>query len=574
MPNDLLNNALGGLGDSGLGGLASNAADSATVTNFLSGLGGTTTSNFLNGGDASTPSDAGTTDTPADQGETLKDQYRPQTLSQNAYVKGYVENDQLIPDIIPTDTKQLDDYSVSNSMGKVGMRSYDDASFKYGVSDEFAISYEDPTYPKFQLSFTANDKDYLNLFPQASNFISAYSSINDIANRADILKEFNRIFFSIFDADFSMANIKNYNKSHYINSIDGLNKLNSKIVDYVGQKGLKPEGDYITITLSEDVSYLSLYLAELYNNLHYDYKGQRYLIPDNCMRFNMAIKINDIRSFKTKNPAFKAGDELSTLWIYDENISSMIYTLYDCNMVFAESQNIEDSLGIAGFGASAPSTPATLKFYIYYKSVDRQMSPKSITSAFTLNNKGTSSKDGMVKSNTNILDKNLVFDSKLTTNIEISDKSNKLKDKLLKTGKELISDAAELFLRKGREKRGEMVNSLLGEIRDTLNVPKIYPENVNDNNKNPLLNLVGSAASEFSNSLEDDIKNSLNSVGENAKTSQSDDTDMKNIYGSAKESALGDIGSSTTENIGSDLGDLSGGDSGGLGTSLKDLFGG
>ena len=415
---------------------------------------------------------------PASQGESLNDSYRLQTPRTNAYVQGYIETNQVIPDIMSTAQKQLDDYSVSDAIGISSLMSYDDIAFKYGVTDNYAISYEDPTFPKFQLSFTASDKGDLNLFPQASNFINAYSSINDIANRANMLSEFNRIFFSIFNSDFTVKNLKNYNKSHYINTIDGLNKLNVKIVDYKGQKGLKPEGDdYITITLSEDVSYLSLYMAELYNNLHYDYKGQRYMIPDNCLRFNMSIKISDIRNFKIMNPDYKSTDPLSNLWIYDNNVSNIIYNLYDCNIVFAESQNIVDNLTIAGFGASLPNDPATLKFHIYYKSVGRQISPMGLNNYYILDSKGASSKDGMVMGSNNILDKTKVFGNQQISNSDISQKTKSAVGQFLtKAGNSLVAGADELINRTIRNVRGELVNSLVGEIRSVLQVPQIYPE--------------------------------------------------------------------------------------------------
>ena len=125
-----------------------------------------------------------------------------------------------------------------------------------------------------------------NMEASPITFIRKYANIPEIKNREPIYSN----FIQNLDTIFGRTLENSWEKSYYIESISGLDKLSSKMVKY--------GTDLITIQLTEDISLKSSYLAELYNNLTYSYKNQRYLIPENCMRFDLMIEITDIRIFR------------------------------------------------------------------------------------------------------------------------------------------------------------------------------------------------------------------------------------------------------------------------------------
>jgi hypothetical protein len=186
-----------------------------------------------------------------------------------------------------------------------------------------------------------------------AKFLTDYSNIYSIRARQKIHEEFLKNMFLLFNTEF---NILSKNKSYYINSIAGLDNLQKKIVDF--------EKDKITITLNEDVSMISTYVANLYKNLVYSYRDQRYMIPANLFRFNMYIKISDVRNMYW----FKPEGETGTTTSFDK--SYIIYVLKDCNFNFFNTKPFEDSITAGGFGAGVPNKESSLTFDIFYKSID------------------------------------------------------------------------------------------------------------------------------------------------------------------------------------------------------------
>lgn len=252
--------------------------------------------------------------------------------------------------------------------------------------------YEDPTFLGFDLSFL---KDGSPLFSNNGNasatlFLQQYGTSNNpsINVRAQILTAFINTFNRIFKFDTDEGRYTN-TKIFYIENIGGLDKLNEKIVKYNGE-----EGDKITITLTEDISMLALYLAELYNNLAYDYRNQRYVIPENCLRFNMKIRISDMRDYKIgvvgiNGTQDAAGNDASGSFnsVINKNISSQIYILRDCNFNFFNSQNHGADISIGGFGGGKSDNPASLKFDIIYKSIEREFQPLLQKNGLIINNR-------------------------------------------------------------------------------------------------------------------------------------------------------------------------------------------
>ena len=269
-------------------------------------------------------------------------------------------------------------------------------TFKRGLFKESFIDsnsrdkdffYEDPFIPSFELYFDTNSPFFVKTnIPSyipgvkteqkyAKNslqyFMLKYVEIDPTgySSRHDIWEEFQNTFFKIFDRYNEAGPQSNKNKPYYITSIAGINCLNKKIIKYTPIT----EADKITVTLNEDIAMSSWYMAELYNNLVYSYRNQRYMFPENLLRFNMIIKINDIRNFTLpyKDPSLPNNNKNPEKIRYKSSPKSQIvYTLHDCNFDFFESKNYGEEITIGGYG-SPNTTPSTLSFNVYFKSVTR-----------------------------------------------------------------------------------------------------------------------------------------------------------------------------------------------------------
>jgi hypothetical protein len=270
---------------------------------------------------------------------------------------------------------------------------YDMDNFKYGLdNNKDNFKYEDPALLGFELYFDDIDNTspfyYDNTKNKVYNFLNNYSDIPEIANRIDIFKEFKNRFFEIFNSLSESGNNKKYSKNYYINEIKGTNLLNKRVVNY-------PE-DKITITMTEDITMSAQYLAELYNNLYYSYKDNRIMIPEHLLRFDLYIKINDIRKFRIYS------EDSTTI---DPKKSVLIYVLHDCTFNFFESKNTEDDIKVGGFGDSLNSTAAILSFDIHYKSVSKRFEPVLKNNALSIYNKEYGLYDN-AKNNDNLFFKN------------------------------------------------------------------------------------------------------------------------------------------------------------------------
>lgn len=263
------------------------------------------------------------------------------------------------------------------------MPTMDEDTFKYAVEiSNNDFEFEDPTYLGYDVKIDMDSSPLFNYGKGVNNpelnsaldFIKKYGIIEEIGKRETIWKEFVNQILKIFDTDLNSDKMEGKkNKSYYIESITGLDKLTNKMVE-------KYEEDKLTFTLVEDISLRSTYIAELYNNLIYSYKNQRYLIPFNCLRFDLIIRISDIRTFKIPK-----GDG------YYANNTTPAYTLYklhDCNFDFTNSKPHTDSLSVGGFG-KADSEPKPVTFDITYKSVSREFRSPLINNSLAIANKNT-----------------------------------------------------------------------------------------------------------------------------------------------------------------------------------------
>jgi len=427
-----------------------------------------------------------------------------------------------------SDAKQEEFWYTSDdttkSFGRDVQKKYDSDTntFKRSLNikdDDFY--YEDPLIPSFELFFEQNSPFFVENYSienSFSSFINKYTSISstDYTNRFKLWQEFRNTFFKIFENTLNGKSNRNISaKSYYITKIDGINNLNNKMTKY-GE-------DKITITLNEDVSMIGWYLAELYNTMIYSYKNKRHMFPENVLRFNMMIQINDMRNFTIPQNKSTSSDNTS---INTNNInndvkniasskSSIIYTLNDCNFNFFESRNYGDSIEIGGYGNGVSNTPSTISFDIYYKSVERSSSFPLIKNSYTIEpyediiaSNGKSDNISSIMTYTKDL-------KDIESNSPIQSKGffNSLMTKAETTISTIGSNYVSSLETKLRESRGSAVNGLLNQFTKLTGINKIEPDNVYNsdfNNRTSIKNLGKELASGLLTDLIDETKSALN----------------------------------------------------------------
>lgn len=390
----------------------------------------------------------------------------------------------------------------------------------YGQTDFW---YEDPLIPTFELSFD----DVSPLFNDDSKhkngllyFLDSYKTIDidGYESRKQIWTEFKNVFFKIFTKDVEKSENRNLkNKYYYITKLAGLENLNKKIINF-GE-------DKITITMNEDVSMIAWYISELYNNLIYSYRNQRYMFPENLIRFDMTIIINEMRNFQTPQNINESSDTNKVNPNYNSKDlkyiispkSKIVYTLHDCTFNFFESKNFQNELEIGGYGVGSNVTPQQLSFDIFFKSVTRYSEFPLINTKPAINawekdkffiSNDESSKDGTKQNYLNNL-------GKISTNKK-SDKKGYL-NQLLGKAKQTVTNKGLNYLdnleNKLREARGSAVNGLLSQFSNATSINKIEPDNVYNsdfNNRESVKNFGRDIASGLLNDLTDTLRNATN----------------------------------------------------------------
>jgi hypothetical protein len=383
----------------------------------------------------------------------------------------------------------------------------DSPFFDGGTEKEKMLFNNDPLFTPTKLPFIQRQVNSLGYFLQK---YGNQLGILEIENRFYYWKEFKEKLFTIFKDETSKQNI--YDKPYYINKISGLRNLNKKIIKY-GE-------DKITISLNEDVRMLAMYLSELYNNLVYSYKDKRMMIPENLLRFDMNIKISDMRNFTLPtgklNPALKE-DKNENFKYEISPKSTIMFTLHDCSFDFFDSYNFQDDITMAGYRASMP-TQSDLEFNIIYKSVTRwsnypllnnkEIVPWEISSATngleTIKNGKVPNKDYYnelqnIKTSGPTVESKGFWNNKLTS----------MRQTVSNAGLNYI-DNLETHL---REERGQFVNDTLNSFRNSTGINKMEPDNVYSpsfNNRIDLNNAKKSLAADLLNDLSNDVTNITN----------------------------------------------------------------
>lgn len=250
--------------------------------------------------------------------------------------------------------------------------------FRYGLFKYDESNYEDPTY----LGFTVEIDEKSALFTEVKPFLEKHSSTRAELNaRIPVYDEFKAKIVQIFKSQESVEEATQrsiYIKQHYINSISGFDNLTKKFNKW--------RTDKLTVELYEDISLFSSYIAHIYNDLIYSYENGRAMIPENLLKFNLKIKISEIRNL-TSIAKLKSTDPVDKKIVdgLKNNVTSIVYTLYDCEFDFFNSKPFEDQIAQAGIGATEPGH-SIVGFDIYFKSVARHIFNPLVNNALSLNN--------------------------------------------------------------------------------------------------------------------------------------------------------------------------------------------
>lgn len=394
----------------------------------------------------------------------------------NAYIRGYTEISDIDKEIASTKT-HLDEgakqwqadweienekklYSYEQDLIRYGtMYTNVDNDFRYSTDIEF---FDDPTYLGYNIKIAVEDSPLWNYGKGVDDmqlgetgtalyFINRYgSNIGEIGQRKRMLIEFISKFESLFGK--TLYNNLDKVKSYYIESIAGLDKLMAKIVKY-------PE-DKLTITVSENVALLATYIAELYNNLIYSYNNQRYVIPENCLRFDLLIEMSDIRIFRV----IETDENGNKIFRVNSNPPRIIFRLHDCNFDFSNSKSFGDSMSMAGFGGGASDkTARNLTFDIKYKSITREFTSPLIQNSLSIFNKSATIINNTMISNSQYFSNEIYSNEKIIDKKQREEFSNSNKFKVA-TGE--IKDFAEKNIEaiKINDKRVSAMKEDIGKI--------------------------------------------------------------------------------------------------------------
>jgi hypothetical protein len=384
------------------------------------------------------------------------------------------------------------------------------------------IKYQDPTYLGYEILLITDesplfnyDRDINTLTRQsAQSFISKYGDLPDINNRAELLSEFQEQLKEIFLASTDI-NLTKLSRRHYVEMITGLDKLNEKIVKY-GE-------DLIEITLTEDVSLRTQYLIELYNNLIYDYKNKRNIIPENLLRFNMIIKIEDIRDFKINNKIINNRDSGTFL----------VYKLNDCNFDFSASQSHEDSINLAGFNPFSQSNMNNAKFTIKYKSIEKIYESSLINeTSIQLNNQKIESLvsdfDNSIYFQVN--KKDLSKPRNYITQKKTPRKRQHKQNAYLNIIKDNAKEAAAGLKNKFNEIRGGLLTDIIEEVHDLTTLPdKLGNVYSTDFRQLSIQNFATGLANDLFDKAKNDVTGIIMNVTDPFKGKKHDDSKLGSI---------------------------------------------
>lgn len=347
--------------------------------------------------------------------------------------------------------------------------------FRYGLFKYEESAYEDPTYLGFTLEI---DTETSALFNWVKPFLEKHSTSRVEHNaRIPVYEEFVNKIIQLFKSQDSVSDNSEqgiYIKSHYINTISGLDALSKKFINW--------KKDALEIELHEDISLYSSYIASLYNNLVYSYETGRVMIPENLIKFNLYIKISEIRNL-TSLAKLNSTDpnDIEIANALKNNVTCIVYKLTDCEFDFTESKPFSNDITQAGIGASTV-TQAYVPMKIFFKSVSRQVFNPLIKKAVAMKDdeldlglvivgySGDKKTNGQATdpSSTTLNEDGSNYEESSNTAIEDSPKATNAA--FLNSGNKKASSASTYQAEYDRNNSIEQQNDLNAVLKDKLNI--------------------------------------------------------------------------------------------------------
>jgi hypothetical protein len=193
------------------------------------------------------------------------------------------------------------------------------------------------------------------------DFIREKGNISEVKSRADVYQNFVNQFRRFFKLQTTndgsdplgtqsqnsfivpvanpVQNGRNVYKTFYLKKIVGLDLLVESQVTNSSEsvKSMVNYGtDIIKLTLYEDVTVNTGYLAMLYKTLSWSRLNGKQIIPENLLRFDIKIVINEVRNY---NKIMKRGNAIE---IFADDMNKYIYKLYDCQFMFDKLSHGDD----------------------------------------------------------------------------------------------------------------------------------------------------------------------------------------------------------------------------------------
>ncbi|MFV2014581.1 MAG: hypothetical protein ACC656_04090, partial [Candidatus Heimdallarchaeota archaeon] len=175
-------------------------------------------------------------------------------------------------------------------------------------------------------------------------------------------------FFNSFDTDANTAT--NKTKAYYIKEISDVNNLD-KVWTGKGE-GKKFELDYITVKMVDDVKMSARSMAMFYNTFKYHRQSGKEMIPENLLRFNMWIKISEIRNYTSLRQYIKGNNSArEIIRAIKKDVTSLYYYVQDCEFDFDNIHSKDKHT----YSAEAPTDAETLTFKIRFRRAHRVFKP-------------------------------------------------------------------------------------------------------------------------------------------------------------------------------------------------------
>ena len=194
---------------------------------------------------------------------------------------------------------------------------------------------EDPISFGYDLIIDVENSPLFN--GAVEDFISQFSSYTEVSSRAKNIKEFKKQFFKFFKVNISNTLEVKPPRTYYLRKISGLDGLSESISSDKSKQFVEYGKDFINLTLYEDVSVNTGYLAALYKILTWSRINGKKIIPDNLLRFDVEIVVTERRRF---NRVIKNGD--NTMDQFSDLMSRYRYKLYECQFFFEKFSHGND----------------------------------------------------------------------------------------------------------------------------------------------------------------------------------------------------------------------------------------